>query len=208
MHIHLPFSMSSVAEFFGHLALIVIGILIALGVEHALEKRKNKKLALRLVEALDKEILENKAGLERTKQSLAGVFEEFEAAYSDLGNKLKVARETQQPTLEFSDVQSNLTTPALNVSMWESAVATGAMNHLSLEKVNRYSTFYLRARDYAALRSQFIEHMIDMGRDVLEDDNTISVADAQLMRSELYKAKNWIRTMNGFIDELHKKIPT
>ena len=116
--------------------MIVLGILIALGLESALEYRHHRHLVAEAKENLAHEIADNKRVVDSVLASL-------KTQEGDLRNALRWAREMR--TLGKTDIHEmrlGFQIPSLSTASWRTAEVTGALGHMTYAEVKSYSEIY------------------------------------------------------------------
>jgi hypothetical protein len=143
MDIHPPAgAVHSLRDYFVHLSMVVVGILIALSLESALEQHHAHQLAARAVGDMLGEIRANRAEIER---SLPGL-ERAQAQLSLLVDAQKKAIDAQHhheaPPPEIP-IQSNATAfPLLSSAAWDSALAMQAIGRINVDAAEVLARIY------------------------------------------------------------------
>jgi hypothetical protein len=132
MHFHLPKPLHGWREFAGEVGIIVVGVLIALGAEQVVETIRWRTEAAEAEDTLDTQLVASKfAAYERIK------FEACEARQLDRLDDLvtgSASPKVRQITLSPIRLWST--------SAWESAVASGAVAHMSPERRDLYAHLF------------------------------------------------------------------
>jgi hypothetical protein len=150
MDIHAPEGPThSFKDFFIHIVIVTIGILIALGLEgiretiheHAVvrEARENFQAEFQVSrDHLDKELKNDKETLAKLDQIV-----------TDLP-------QLRQNPAQLAQRVADLTPSGylFGNSRWESALSTGALGHMSVDEVDRYEGVNLLVRTYTTLETQ------------------------------------------------------
>lgn len=127
-------------EFFIHLATIVIGLLIAVGIEHVVEKLHQSWELKEARESLDRE-------MESNKVLMANNGRDWVATFARLKNSLIVLQYLQQhPNAPHADLPGKLTWTQFpfiaHKAVWDSLLAKGTIHLMPLNEANRYKEFY------------------------------------------------------------------
>jgi hypothetical protein len=122
-------------DFFVHLTIITLGLLIALGLEGTVEWIRNRHLVHRAEANLKFELRENRTTLTNDLKSLDAAQHEIEA---DL-TLLTTFRTTHHSS---GDLRFYWEWNSLSASAWETARNTGALALMNYETAQRYSNTY------------------------------------------------------------------
>lgn len=136
MEIHLPHPIRNVTDFLVHLALIILGILIALGLEQLVEHHHRAQVAAQAVAGFRRELRDNRDAVEKEIKSLKAVREqikELTAALSQLPAADKARHFIQYPDVRFEQIST---------ASWDTAIATQVLNDIAPEEARRYSAAY------------------------------------------------------------------
>jgi hypothetical protein len=140
----------SLKEFGVHYLLIVLGIATALGLEQWREKRIHRKQAKEAVMAIEEELRANLKNLHNSIDKLRAEGDRFAAfehalgaesfASADLADRATTLLKQHEGKFEFDfDVS------ALRRSAWDTAMASGALQHAEHGHVARYARAYAAA---------------------------------------------------------------
>ena len=137
MEFHAPSGpIRSIKDFFLHLGIVTVGILIALGLEQLVEARHRAKVAQVAVEGFRREITDD---IEEVK----GVLD----AVPELRTRVRdtVAALTEAPaagshpqSIKYPGIHFNL----ISSASWDTALATQALSDLPYDRVKRYAAAY------------------------------------------------------------------
>ena len=154
MEVHAPERpVESVRDILIHLAVVTVGILIALGLEQTVEWYHNRKLAAEARENILNEIRDNKKELDKQIALLPG----FRSAAIEA---LDFITDIQQKGK--SDIQRlhlNLYEAELHSTGWATAEAVGALALMPYQEVNKYATAYHLQDRYLGMQ----DHTEDAG---------------------------------------------
>jgi hypothetical protein len=135
-------------EFGGHYALIVLGIVTALAVEHWIERRRNAKRASEAEQAIQSELQSNRDSMASAVALLEGQAKRLEGMLQTLGDTALSApglADRAAQVISSGDLDFGLQLTALRRSAWDGAVAGGTLSHMKPARVALY------ARAYAAM---------------------------------------------------------
>ncbi|MEO6807031.1 MAG: hypothetical protein ABI286_11980 [Edaphobacter sp.] len=151
MDIHTPEGpTNSFKDFAIHIVIVTIGILIALGLEGAREKMYEHQAIRNARENFQAEFKINRNNLNeelKNDKEIIGQLDSIVAALPKLRSN---------PS-QLSHRIADLTNPSayfFSNSSWESEVSTGALSHMSVEEVNRYSEVNFLVRAYTSRENQ------------------------------------------------------
>lgn len=138
MHVHAPdHAVTTWRQFFVHLAIVSIGLLIALSLESLVEAYHHRALVLEARKNIDREINENR-GL--VKQNAADVRANQSRMEKNL-SVLQALRRTDQ-TPKDGRLQYRLDWSALSDTAWTTARDTGALGYMEYAEVQCYAGIY------------------------------------------------------------------
>jgi hypothetical protein len=130
---HVPHApIRSIREFLTHIGIVTIGILIALGLEQAVEAHHRAERAQEARDGFRRELADNRSQVEDVLQAMPGV-------------RKDIALEIAKLTAQSSDQDAaKLRLPGLHFDLtssasWEAAVATQALADLPYDDVHRYA---------------------------------------------------------------------
>jgi len=183
MDVHAPEGpVASLKDFFIHVGIITVGVLIALFFEGVTDWFHHRSIAREARESITEEIRDN-------KRNLAGAlkkFPEFEKDQQDLLRKVTALLGHGEPIHELG---WHFAGADLRTSSWDTATATGALAYMDYGEVSRYATAYDLQRAYMAMQQRWIETMTGFG---LRDPSGVS-------RQEL---QSWVQQIGAASTEL------
>lgn len=137
MEIHPPTKpIESVREFFVHLSMIVVGILIALGLEQAVEAWHHHELGVEARESILNELRDNKKELDAERVKVAKNREDLVHAVGVIRQCLAHKKFTEHEiTVRFSGAE-------LGSTAWSTAAATGALGYIGYAGARRFARSY------------------------------------------------------------------
>ena len=126
----------SVKDFFIHIGVVTLGILIALGLEQLVEARHRANLAKTAVAGFRKELAYNE-----------GQVREVLARIPELQGKIDIGISKLSPAPRPGSVEAPIDYPGISLDIvstasWDTAIATQALNELPFETVTRYAQAY------------------------------------------------------------------
>ncbi len=122
-------------EFLLHLFTITIGLLIAVGIEGAVERHHHTDLAKEAQEVLNGEIRKNEASV---TDALNGIARERRQMQSNLDS---IARVQSDPKAD-ANIDVSYSSVGLEETAWHTAQATDAIAYMPYDKAEKYSSIY------------------------------------------------------------------
>jgi hypothetical protein len=180
MEIHPPQGhIGSVKDFLIHLSMIVIGILIALSLEGAVEWVHHRGIAREAEASLAAEIKDNHQRLimaiSRRKES--------ERQLDDIVSYVHAIQDDRKTAKR--DLAVEWINVVVHETSWNSAVNTGALSYMDISKVQRYTRLYDLQREFVGLQGKAFDSIIEvqgLGTRIEKDP-------AKLTNSELEQAE-------------------
>ena len=126
----------SVKDFFVHIGVVTLGILIALGLEQLVEAHHRASLAKIAVAGFRKELAYNQ-----------GQVRDVLARMPELQSKIDTAIAKLSPNPSPGNLATPIDYPGISLDLvstasWDTAIATQALNELPFEAVTRYAQAY------------------------------------------------------------------
>lgn len=148
---------NSVRDFFVHLAIITIGILIALSLEGLVEWAHHRALVR---EARDNILTEAR----KNKESINAEFHELKKREDELNHIIAVAYQLETAPNSFKSGSMTLdwTDQELYSTAWKTASTSGAATYMSYEELRRYTEVYDGQEDYADLDRRALTMMSNL----------------------------------------------
>lgn len=144
MHFHLPKPIHGWREFIGEIAIVVIGVLIAIGAEEAVQTRHWKHLVDETQESLNAQLLDSKfSSLMRIKYS-----ECFERQLDALDKLIDL------PNFPSDQYHTTGLFNTWDTSAWDAAIASGAVAHMRPELRQSYAGIFSLTSKTGALDQQ------------------------------------------------------
>jgi hypothetical protein len=125
LDVHPPHkAIGNAGEFFLHLFTITIGLLIAVGIEGAVEHHQHRKLASDARETMTEEIRKNAGS---TNEALADIASEQQKMKENLAAVRKVQLNPNDPSADTLHLDVSYNSTGLEDTGWKTAQATGAL---------------------------------------------------------------------------------
>lgn len=174
MDIHPPLGpVHTVKDFFVHLSMIVIGILIAVSLEQFVEWRHHAKLVAEAHENITNELRDNAKELDGTMSTYPATEKELVEYFATI-RKLR----THKPFTELS-VRLSFHLSQLSSSSRNSAEATGALGYMKYDEVKRYATVYDLQQQFLRIQERLLE-ATTLAVGGLQGDDPTKASDAEL----------------------------
>jgi hypothetical protein len=172
-------SIHSFRDFFVHLSMIVIGILIALSLEGVVEWVHHRHVAHEARVALAAEIGDNQR---RTVESLP----KLNASELQLQHIISLIHALQSNRkAETKDLGLDWTVIGIAETNWNSAVSTGAISYMGMPEVQRYTKIYALQHAFSAAQDRGFESAARVqGLGTLLDRDPTKLSDRELERAE------------------------
>ena len=137
MEIHPPTKpIESVREFFVHLSMITIGILIALGLEQTVEAWHHHELGVRAEESILNEMRDNKKEIDAERTLVAKNKER-------LGDALGLVQQLlAHRKLLKAEISIRFSGADLSSTSWTTAAVTGALGYMGYSETKRFAHAY------------------------------------------------------------------
>lgn len=175
MHVHAPdHPVTTWRQFLIHLAIVTIGLLIALSLEALVEAYHHRSLVLEARRNIEREITENR-GL--VKQNIASV----QADQSRMKTNLEVLLALRQAREVPSDsrLQYRLEWSALSDSAWATARDTGALGHMEYAEVQCYAGIYTQLHVISEQGQRLLESQTRAISPALVAGNPLAMTEAE-----------------------------
>lgn len=152
MEIHAPHgTVHSARDFFLHIAMITIGVLIALSAEGIREVVHNHNLVSEARENIRHELEENRDELRKMLTALPAAQKQQSANVAAIAGLLR-NRRTEVHSLSMSTQLANLRSAA-----WNTAAATGALGHMSYTEVARFARSYELQQQFVQMQQRVLD---------------------------------------------------
>ena len=136
MHFHLPKPLHGWREFAGEVGIIVIGVLIALAAEQAVEWLHWRSVVEDTRQALDRELAIDLGIIQARAEQAPCISRRL----SELTRVFRLQADRRSLALRGPLGQPQF--PQLDTNVWDSVIADGATSHMPLDVRLRYSRFY------------------------------------------------------------------
>lgn len=182
--VHPPHSaIGNVSEFFLHLFTITIGLLIAVGIEAAVEVHQHHELAEHARQTMTEEIRHNASTVDK---ALTDIAQEQQKTMQNLEFLQKVQLTGKTPANGNMDI--GYTTLDLEDTAWRTAQATGALAFMPYTESERFSDLYDVEQLFVQRQSQLSEdesQMLGAIREFHIGAGKLTVDGANAMAREL-----------------------
>ncbi len=206
MEIHQPEGPTrSFREFLIHIGIVTIGILIALGLE-SVEEAFHYRHVVR--EARENFYVELEGNREHMNLELANdtkLLKQLDEILADLPQL------RQQPTVLTQRVQQLFPSGYFFISSrWEAALSSGAISHMDVDHINRYSEVNFMVHTYTGLQNISNDHWDELEAFFNAHQNPSPAELSQgiekiyLFRSDVRSLKQGAQELSGAIDDALK----
>ncbi len=137
MEIHPPAKhMESVKDYLIHLSMMTIGLLLALGLDQAMEAHRHHELAEQAKESIISEIRDNKKEIDGERPRVAHNVENLKQSLAVI-EKLLAHRK-----LDAIEISVGASAASLNSTAWTTASTTGAFAYMGYAEAKRFAKSY------------------------------------------------------------------
>jgi hypothetical protein len=157
LDVHPPHSkIQSVGEFLLHLFTITIGLLIALGLEAAVERSHHRHQRDEAEANLRQEITDN-------QKQLAAVHEAIASEQANLIRSIRFleAREANKP-YDITGMSLAFSIVPLRDASWRTATATGVLDYMEYDRVQNYAAAYHLQDQFAAMEQESLDSFLQL----------------------------------------------
>ena len=141
MDLHAPGGpIHSLKDFFIHLGIVTLGILIALGLEQLVEMHHRAVIAREAVAGFRREIADNEENVRAEIAAMPGLREKIAAAVQKLS--VPPAAAASEEPIVYPGINLDFTSSA----SWDTAIATQALNELPYNVVKLYAEAFTTLR--------------------------------------------------------------
>jgi hypothetical protein len=155
LDVHPPHkAIEGVGEFFLHLFTISIGLLIAVGIEAAVERHQHRELASEARDTMTAEIRKNSTNV---ADALKDIDQEQQKAKDNLAKVRKVQLNPSDPSSRNLNLDITFNTTGLEDTGWRTAQATGALAFMPYAESERYTSIYRVGEDFLKNQDQLSE---------------------------------------------------
>ena len=143
LDVHLPHKkIHGVGEFFLHLFTISIGLLIAVGIEAAVERHQHRELASEARDTMTAEIRKNSGSV---AEAIQDIDQEQQKLKRNLAEIRKVQLNPGDPASRSLRLDISFNTTGLEDTGWRTAQATGALAFMPYADSERFTSIYSTA---------------------------------------------------------------
>lgn len=155
LDVHPPHkAIEGVGEFFLHLFTISIGLLIAVGIEAAVERHQHRELAAEARDTMTAEIRKNSSNV---ADALKDIDQEQQKLKDDLAKVRKVQLNPSDPSSRNLNLDISFNTTGLEDTGWRTAQVTGALAFMPYAESERYTSIYRVGEEFLKNQDQLSE---------------------------------------------------
>jgi len=143
-----------VGEFFLHLFTITVGLLIAVGIEAAVERHQHRELAAEARDTMTAEIRKNSINV---ADALKEIDQEQQKLKDNLDSVRKVQLNPSDPTSRNLHLDISFNTTGLEDTGWRTAQVTGALAFMPYGESERYTSIYRVGEEFLKNQDQLSE---------------------------------------------------
>jgi hypothetical protein len=184
LDVHPPHkAIGNLSEFFLHIFTITIGLLIAVGIEAAVEHHQHRELAREARETMTEEIRKN---AENTNEALRDITGEQQRMKENLAAVRKVQLNPNDPSANGLNLDISYSSTGLEDTGWKTAQATGALAFMPYAESTKYSGIYGAEQAFLKAQDQLSEdearflgtiEKFHIGKDKLSKDAADAIAE-------------------------------
>lgn len=137
-------------EFLLHLFTITVGLLIAVGIEGAVERHHHTELAREAQETLNAEIRKNETAMTGALKDIVRERQQMKANLDGIG---RVQNDPKQDV----NLDVGYSSKTLEETAWRTAQVTGALTYMPYDKAEKYSSIYNAAHDFQVAQDRLSE---------------------------------------------------
>jgi hypothetical protein len=155
LDVHLPHKrIDGVGEFFLHLFTITVGLLIAVGIEAAVERHQRRELASEARDTMTAEIRKNSGSV---ADALKEIDQEQEKLKRNLAKVRKVQLNPRSSSSQSANLDIGFNTTGLEDTGWRTAQATGALAFMPYAESEKYTGIYRVEEEFLKNQDQLSE---------------------------------------------------
>src|SRR5215471_1249430 len=188
MEIHVPHKpVLTVKEFFVHLAMITLGVFIALSFEGIASWFDHRALARDATANLTNEIRDNKKELDRVLSQLGQTHKDLE----EIAKTVSTLADAKTPKPKSLSVGVHFQIASLQSASRTSAEVTGAFSFMEYEKVKKYAGVYDIQQEFEKVQESALQTVLSTIADVqvLKNPDTIKERDFDELRQSLRRTE-------------------
>jgi hypothetical protein len=137
MEFHLPEPIRNLKDFFYHLGIVTLGILIALGLEQIVDAHHRTKIGRSSMESFRRELLDNRDRVNEILATLPKSRAQIDAQIAQVAALGDGAAKAPVP-IDYPDLHFLL----MSSAAWDTAIATQALYYIPAEDAKRFSRAY------------------------------------------------------------------
>lgn len=163
---------ASIRDYLVHLSMVVLGILIALGLEQWRNAREDAAIARRALDDMRAEIAENRSDLEKSAAELEQMAPRIDRVFELQKQAIDAQLRHTTPPAEPAPESNAVHFPVFSTAAWDSALAMQALGKIDPETARRVARIYSEQRDVKEVQRSFISvatHFATMGSRGLND---------------------------------------
>ena len=155
LDVHPPHrAIEGVGEFFLHLFTITVGLLIAVGIEAAVERHQHRELAAEARDTMTAEIRKNSSNV---ADALKDLDQEQQKLKDNLAKVRKVQLNPSDPSSRDLHLDISFDTTGLEDTGWRTAQVTGALAFMPYAESERYTSIYRVGEEFLKNQDQLSE---------------------------------------------------
>jgi hypothetical protein len=155
LDVHPPHkAIEGVGEFFLHLFTISVGLLIAVGIEAAVERHQHRELASEARDTMTAEIRKNSSNV---ADALTDIDQEQQKVKDNLAKVRKVQVNPSDPSSRNLNLDISFNTTGLEDTGWRTAQVTGALAFMPYAESERYTSIYRVGEEFLKNQDQLSE---------------------------------------------------
>jgi hypothetical protein len=155
LDVHPPHkAIEGVGEFFLHLFTITIGLLIAVGIEAAVERHQHRELAAEARDTMTAEIRKNSSNV---ADALKEIDQEQQKLKDNLDRVRKVQLNPSDPSSRNLSLDIGFNTTGLEDTGWRTAHVTGALAFMPYAESEKYTSIYRVGEEFLKNQDQLSE---------------------------------------------------
>jgi hypothetical protein len=140
LDVHLPHrTIDGIGEFLLHIFTITVGLLIAVGIEAAVERHQHRELAAEAKETMTAEIRKNDKSVD---EALTEIIKEQDKAKSNMAALRKIQLNPNDPSAKDVGLDISFNTTGMEDTAWRTAQATGALAYMPYADAEKFTVIY------------------------------------------------------------------
>ena len=204
MEVHAPeHPIHTWRDFFIHIVTITIGLLIAIGLEQAVEYLHHRHLVVEARENIRHEIEQNEKQAESNLTSLQA---DADLMKSNV-EKARALRQNPHALDKGGEFKSEYSWSSLNNSAWTSARDSGALTYMPVEEVQRYDDLYEMQRMVNADANETFTKQVELAAPFFMEEDPSKIRPEELQQLLRDSATAFLRlaTLHQILSVLMKQ---